>query len=296
MRSGALQDCPERDEGLHCSSLGMPSDDCCYRLWDDDLWRRTAKISSNREDPALAEMAKGRRTMGKLLKAIAAVSAAMTVGVAQGALMVRVGGLIYDDAQNITWLADANYAKTSAYDSDGIMTWADAMAWANQLTFAGFDDWRLPRITDLGAIGCDYSTTGGTDCGYNVDVTSSEIAHLFHSSLNGLSYYDTAGVGPQPGFGLPDSGPFTNIQTGSQDFYWSSMEAVNHPSAAWYFGFTYGDQSPTATPSQFPSYAWAVRDGDVSLVPEPNSYLLALTALGVVALAGKLRIRSTSKA
>lgn len=34
-------------------------------------------------------------------------------GAAQAALHDRGGGLIYDDAQNITWLQDANYAKTS---------------------------------------------------------------------------------------------------------------------------------------------------------------------------------------
>ena len=29
----------------------------------------------------------------------------------------------YDTALNITWLADANYAKTSGYDADGLMNW-----------------------------------------------------------------------------------------------------------------------------------------------------------------------------
>ena len=38
------------------------------------------------------------------------------------ALYDRGNGLIYDDVLNITWMQDANYAKTSGYDPDGAMT------------------------------------------------------------------------------------------------------------------------------------------------------------------------------
>ena len=43
-------------------------------------------------------------------------------GAAQAALFDRGGGLIYDDVLNVTWLQDANYAKTSGYDADGDMS------------------------------------------------------------------------------------------------------------------------------------------------------------------------------
>lgn len=42
----------------------------------------------------------------------------------------RGSGLIYDDYLNITWLQNANYAKTSGYDADGQMNWTDATTWA----------------------------------------------------------------------------------------------------------------------------------------------------------------------
>jgi hypothetical protein len=58
-------------------------------------------------------------------------------GAAQAALHDRGGGLIYDDVLKVTWLQDANYAKTSGYDADGKMTWVNAVAWA--------DTPRLPR-------------------------------------------------------------------------------------------------------------------------------------------------------
>ena len=69
-------------------------------------------------------------------------------GVANALLYDRGGGLIYDSDQNITWLQDANYAKTSGYDSDGRMTWDNAVAWANQLEYQGYKDWRLPTTVD----------------------------------------------------------------------------------------------------------------------------------------------------
>ena len=36
----------------------------------------------------------------------------------------------YDTELDITWLADANYAKTSGHDADGQMNWMNANAWA----------------------------------------------------------------------------------------------------------------------------------------------------------------------
>ena len=67
------------------------------------------------------------------------------------ALIDRGNGLIYDDDLDITWLQDANYAKTSGYTdtistffADGRMSWAQAQTWVNQLEFAGFTNWRLP--------------------------------------------------------------------------------------------------------------------------------------------------------
>jgi len=64
----------------------------------------------------------------------------------------RGGGLIYDDVLDITWLQDTNYAMISGYDSDGLMNWSGAMNWAAQLVYAGFNDWRLPRILPVNGI------------------------------------------------------------------------------------------------------------------------------------------------
>lgn len=43
----------------------------------------------------------------------------------------------YDTVLNITWLADASYAKTSGYDADGLLSWDAAKTWAAQLNING---------------------------------------------------------------------------------------------------------------------------------------------------------------
>lgn len=88
--------------------------------------------------------------------ALAAALGAATIS-AQAALINRGGGMIYDDVQDITWLADWNYALTSGYaaanaiedDSNtiranGRVGWDAANNWAASLVYGGFDDWRLP--------------------------------------------------------------------------------------------------------------------------------------------------------
>ena len=58
-------------------------------------------------------------------------------------LIDRGGGMIYSTDLNITWLQDANYARTSGHYEGGLMGWDDAMAWAANLSYGGYDNWRL---------------------------------------------------------------------------------------------------------------------------------------------------------
>ena len=41
-----------------------------------------------------------------------------SAGISNATLIVRAGGLVYDDVLDITWLQDANYAQTTGYDED----------------------------------------------------------------------------------------------------------------------------------------------------------------------------------
>jgi hypothetical protein len=196
-------------------------------------------------------------------------------GTAQASLIDRGNGMIYDQDLNITWLQDANYAKTSGYDADGLMVWQAANDWANNLTYGGYSDWRLPTTTDTGTPGCNYANSG-TDCGYNVDTSTSELAHLYFDELGNTSYNNSSGL-PQTGYGLVNSGPFSNIQAYA---YWSGTSTSN--TRAWLFYTTLGYQDYDLKAHQL--YAWAVRPGDVAPVPVPGA--VWLFGSGLIGLVG----------
>lgn len=185
----------------------------------------------------------------------------------------------YDTELDITWLADANYASTSGFDQDGMMTWDDTQQWIsflNDSSHLGIQHWRLPEIIDLGQNGCVFAFSN-SDCGWNVELGTGEMAHLFYASLENLGRYDK--FGSRTGVsGLQNSGPFLNIQQGS---YWSGTEQVLD-SYAWIFEFEGGKQA--AQPKSQVGFAWAVVDGDpLVATPLPAAFWLFASALGLIA-------------
>ena len=90
---------------------------------------------------------------------------------ANAALAPRLGGLAYyDDVADLTWLADANAAVGSAYDTynpgSGLMNWSDANAWAASLVVDSVGGWRLPDTLQPDA-SCQYQISGvsnGDNC------------------------------------------------------------------------------------------------------------------------------------
>ena len=128
--------------------------------------------------------------------------------------------LIYDDDRNITWLGDANFAQTSGFDADGLITWTTATTvWAPSLTVDGFTDWRLPSA---------FNQDGSGPCGPAFNCMGSEMGHLFYDELGGTAVSSILASGD------PDLALFSNIQA---DVYWSGTEFAPDPRNAWFFGF-----------------------------------------------------------
>ena len=178
---------------------------------------------------------------------------------ANAQLYDRGNGMIYDSDQDITWLQDASYAKTSGYDDDGLMSNGEATRWAENLVYGGYDDWRLPNGLTTN---CGFSVYFPTpECGYSPDTSTSELAYMWYDILGNKALCDNSNNCDQPGGGLTstsaDGISFTNIQPTR---YW--MQNVNYSLWSWFVGMDSGQHSYNS--NYFPYGAWAVRDGDVT--------------------------------
>lgn len=245
----------------------------------------------------------------------------LATGAVEAALHDRGGGLVYDDVLDVTWLADANYARTSGYDLDGLMTWSEATAWAEQLSYeyvvngrnvANYEDWRLPSVRD-GGIANYLNAYSGTDYGYNVrtvgegGIVYSEMAYMYYVNLEFKAYYSVAGLlqsnhgiyenGTSGGErdGLGPNGVILNLQS---DGYWSGT--VYEPykdTGAWGFytgtGFNFSGYQYGKLQSS-PFYAWALRDGDVAAVPESTPVSMFLVGTIVVSILVRKRLSSNN--
>jgi len=206
---------------------------------------------------------------------------------ANATLLTRLGGLALHDADlDVTWLADANAGAGSIYDTgvsnaDGLITWANANAWAASLTVGGFDDWRLPA-TLLPDTGCTADFQGNTPSANSAGFfcTGSEMGHMFYVELSGTAGSDIAASGD------PDLALIANLMSGVRQ-YWSGTDippSGTSADTAWTFDFRVGRQEPGGEANEL--FAWTVRPGDVgaaTAVPEAGT--LALSGLGLPSLA-----------
>lgn len=199
----------------------------------------------------------------------------------------------YDTALDITWLADFGL-------SGGNLSWKSAGTWAAGLSWHGISGWRLPTV--LPAHGSALievgSNNGSTDFGYAKTGagwgTANELGHLFYVTLAGSGRCKPNDASPtscvtQTPHGLTgDVAPFFGIAAGD---YWTGTALPSNPSSrALAFNFALGLQGQGGVGTL--ANAVAVRDGDVSAVPEPGAAAMLLAGLAGLAMRHPRRARS----
>lgn len=269
------------------------------------------------------------KTTKPLLATLALTAGLFAATGANATLVSALSGQAVNDTDlNVTWAANANLAATNTFGlatgvnlgtdiygyqsiiySNGSMTWGGAQKWIgamNTANYLGYHNWRLPTTGPVNRSAMNYygSYNGSSDYGYNVSAPGtayagsrgSEMAHLFYNSLN-----DKSSCYPKRstavfcysrqiyGWGLANTGPFTNFQSGG---YWSGTEYALFPSSAWIFFTSDGLQS---TGNKYNNlFALAVRTGQSAavLAPEPApvpvpaaAWLLGSGLLGLIGVA-----------
>ena len=187
------------------------------------------------------------------------------------------GGLLYDDVMDVTWLQDADYARTSGFKPNGKMPFADAVKWTSELVYhdpvrnKDITGWRLPKAGPVvgDKINGRFCFDGSSDEGYGITSPRSELAYMFYVSLGLKGYYSAkgdiqaadcgaAGNG-KPGF-TANVGLVKNLKS---HIYWSGTSVEPYTDRnAWIFDTTFGYQNFYNKNDMLSP--WPVHDGNVS--------------------------------
>lgn len=199
-------------------------------------------------------------------------------GAAHAELNDRGGGLLYDDVLKVTWLQDANWAKTSGYHPTGKMSWAEANKWVRNLVYrdsvrnVDHKGWRLPKVepVDGKSFNHQFRLEGITDEGYNITSTNSEFSYMYYVNLKLNGWWTKDGKHP-PTFGVMKSwtavwngqanvGPVKNLQ--SDGYYCGSPDKPYPSPAVWSFVTAEGNQRDGLRRPDA-AFVWPVHDGDL---------------------------------
>jgi hypothetical protein len=210
----------------------------------------------------------------------------------QAALIDRGNGLIYDNVLKITWIQDV--ALSSTLGAAGTFDWFGANAWADQLVYRGYSDWRLPTLTPINGVRFNsiFHCDGSADYGYGIAApgsasagfTGNELAYMYHVNLGNKSR--CTGDGPYltgktygPDVGVQNASfvdaltgetvSFLNLEDLKVHFWTDFAPYIDSRGAiySWMFKYTgFNDWAAT----RFQGRAWAVRDGDVLIATSRN--------------------------
>jgi len=184
-------------------------------------------------------------------------------GLSAAALLDRGGGLLYDTDLNVTWLADANYAKTTGHadtlygaGSDGRMTWNQAETWVAHLVYhdpkrnLDLKGWRLPTTLQPDPT-CSVQSSGDS---YGYNCSGGELGHLFYRELGGKTATP---------IGMVHNASYALFTHAPASLYWSGTAYARDASQAWGFLFDSGSSLMSGKGNRM--YVLPVRSGDVSI-------------------------------
>lgn len=115
-------------------------------------------------------------------------------------------------------------------------SWSDSVKYCDELVHGGFDDWRLPTLSELRSLvrGCPDAVTGGA-CNATDECLNEENCMNHPCSVPSCDYQ-----------GGPDDGCYRDpALKGECDYHWSSRESATYNDSAWYVDFMNGVINPT---------------------------------------------------
>jgi len=133
-----------------------------------------------------------------------------------------------DDTVAEVWTDAASGRMWQVTAAGGLVTWSEAMEACDDLVLAGYDDWRLPTISELRGLidGCPESQTGGA-CGVNNGCLAED---CMNSACDGCEVSDG-----------PESGCYwVSWAAGTCSWYWSASKVADLTEGAWGVHFTTG--------------------------------------------------------
>ena len=181
-----------------------------------------------------------------------------------------IGGILVGPISTANAVLESRLGGQAYYDTELNITWAadaningahnwwDQWIWASGLTINGVSGWRLPSA--------DVNGNGSSEGGFD-----NEMYFLYWNE----------------GITAATPGVFSNVQS---SVYWSGTELVEDRPYAFIFFFNSGDTLDDI--KSYPHFAWAIHDGDVALIPEPEMF--AMMSIGLLAVFGFGRLRQQS--
>lgn len=197
------------------------------------------------------------------------------------------GGTISDTPNSLDTVSNSGSYTLSTNDfntSTGQMTYWGARAWVtylNSISYAGLTNWTLPQITPVNgsSFNPNLSYNGSTDRGFNselVNSMASQLAHLYFNELGNLSEYNSSGSKLSSGYGLLNSGSFSNFASNA---YWFAQD--------------YDGGTLAGTPGNY-EWAWLFSVATGAQGFGPKNALYYAEAVAAVPLAAKTVLPNTT--